>query len=649
MKLTTCFLCLSLSVTAFAQNVKFGKVSKEEIQEKINPLDSSANATYLYKYRRTHVEYDVQLGEFYLATDIQERIKIYNKEGFDYATRIVNLSVSGNDEDEIIGLKAYTYNLENDKVEDVKLEKDAIFETEKHKYLNQVTFTMPNLKEGSVIEYKYTINSPFFWSVNDFYFQNEIPIKIVEAQFDSPEYFNFKKMSKGYFPVRPETGRKSDRTLDCLRDYDEFNLTNVPALKDEPYVNNIDNYRSAISYELSFVNWPMTPIKYFATTWEDVVKTIYDSSGFGDELKKSSYYKEDIEALIAGESQPLAKAAKIYNYVKSSMKWNGYVSKYAQEGVKKAYLRKEGNVADINLMLTSMLRYAGLNANPVLVSTRDNGIPLFPTLDGYNYVITAIESPEGILLLDATTSHGLPNVLPVRALNWEGRIVRENKTSSTVNLYPKEKSVNMVSLLANLNETGDLEGSIRFVRSNYFAMNYRDDYFESDQDTYLENLENKFGNIQISDFNVKNEKDITKPVIESFKFSLESQADVINNKIYFSPLFFLKTSENPFRLEKREFPVDFSYPKSNKYKFVIKVPENFKVESTPESVQMMLPDNLGAFKYIVKSSPDGKSVHITLDTEINQSIIAPIYYEHLKAYFSKLIEKQSEQIVLTKV
>ncbi|MCH4553166.1 DUF3857 domain-containing protein [Aestuariibaculum lutulentum] len=649
MKLTTFLLCICLSIKAFSQEVKFGKISTEELEEKMNPLDSSANATYLYKYRWSHIEYEEQLGEFYMKTEVQERIKIYNKEGFNYATKVINLRVGNNKEEEFQGLKAYTYNLEGGKAEEVKLDKDGVFETEKHKYLNQVTFTMPNIKEGSIIEYKYTVVSPFFWMVDDFYFQHAIPVKIVEARFDSPEYFNFKTMSKGYLPVIPETSRKSDRTFDCLRDCNSFNLTNVPALKDEPYVNNINNYRSSISYELSFVNWPLTPIKYYATTWEDVVKTIYDSPGFGDELNRNSYYKEDIEALIAGESQPLAKAAKIFNYVKSSIKWNGYTSKYAQEGVKKAYLRKEGNVADINLMLTSMLRYAGLTANPVLVSTRDNGIPLFPTLDGYNYVIAAIESPDGIVLLDATTSHGLPNVLPVRALNWEGRIVRENKTSSTVNLYPKEKSVNQVSLLASLNESGDLEGNVRFLRSNYFAMNYRDDFFEEGQDKYLEKLESKFGNIEISEFNVQNEKDISKPVIESFKFSLESQADVINNKIYFSPLFFLKTTENPFKLEKREFPVDFSYPKSNKYKFVVKVPENYKVESTPESVQMLLPDNLGAFKYIVKASPDGKTVHITFDTDINQSIIVPAYYEQLKAYFSKLIEKQSEQIVLIKV
>ena len=100
-------LCFSVSVCA--QNFDFGKVSKEELQEKFNPLDSSASATYLYKYRKTFFEYRQEQG-FKLITEIHERIKIYNQEGFDYATISVRLGKNGSDEEEFSGLKAYTYN-----------------------------------------------------------------------------------------------------------------------------------------------------------------------------------------------------------------------------------------------------------------------------------------------------------------------------------------------------------------------------------------------------------------------------------------------------------------------------------------------------------------------------------------------------------
>ena len=75
-----------------------------------------------------------------------------------------------------------------------------------------------------------------------------------------------------------------------------------------------------------------------------------------------------------------------------------------------------------------MLREAGLGANPVLVSTRNHNIPLFPTLDGFNYVVSLVEFTDGnSILLDATEKYAMPNVLPYRALNWNGRKVTQRR------------------------------------------------------------------------------------------------------------------------------------------------------------------------------------------------------------------------------
>ncbi|WP_242202677.1 DUF3857 domain-containing protein [Aestuariivivens insulae] len=656
---------------ASSQDYKFGKVSKEELEEKYNPMDSSASATYLYKKRRTFFVYNTNDG-FELITEVHERIKIYNQEGFDYATRIINLSKYNSDEEKVSGLKGYTFNLIDGKIEETKLKKDGIFESEEHDYLDRTKFTMPNIKEGSVIEYEYRIGSPFYWNVDEFVFQEDIPIKKIDARFEAPEYFNFKINTKGFLMITPdrETTRDKITFTDKVRTggnglYDgaartsyqntnvefskeiyNYSLENVPALKEEPYVNSIDNYRSAVKYELSYTKFPNTTMKFYSTTWEDVVKTIYKSSSFGTELDKSGYYDDDINNLISTVSDPIEKINLIYNYVKARVKWNGYYGKYTNDGVRKAYKEQAGNVAEINLMLTSMLRYAGLNANPVLVSTRKNGIPLFPTRDGYNYVISAVEVPNDVILLDATSKYAMPNVLPFRTLNWEGRVIRKDGSNETINLYPNEKSQNTISMLADLNDMASLEGGIRYVKSSHKAMSFREDYLETNKEQFLEDLENKYNGMEIADFEVKNDTELSKPVMETFKFSLENQADIIGDKIYFSPLFFLKTKENPFKLEKREFPVDFGYPSKNKYMVNIKLPEGYKVESAPEPIILQLPDNLGVYKYniVLKQS----AVQLIVEAEINQAIISPLYYDALKEYFKQLIEKENEQIVLTK-
>lgn len=670
MRVITLFLYLCFSVAALAQNYDFEKVSKEELEEKYNPLDSTAHATYLYKKRRTYIEYDQNYG-FQLITDIHERIKIYTKDGFDYATQQVELYKSGSDQEKISSIKANTYNLVDGNIEETKLDKNGIFKTEISKYYDETKFTMPNIKEGSVIEYKYNITSPFYSNVDDFVFQHAIPVKVLKATFETPEYFNFKLNTKGYLEIKPKIETKNDKitftskersggagfqvstttfnssSLDFFKTITTYNLSDIPALKDEPFVNNINNYRSAIQYELSYTKFPDGALKYYATTWEDVVKTIYESSNFGLELDRTGYFETEVNALIAGISDPLVRASLIFNFVKTKIKWNAYIGKYTDVGVRKAYKDQVGNVAEINLMLTAMLRHAGLNANPVLVSSRQNGIPLFPTLEGYNYVISCIETEQGVILLDASNKYAIPNILPTRALNWEGLIIRKNKTSSTINLYPSESSKKTVTLLFNLDDSGTLKGNIRSLLTSHNAMSFREDYMGTNKEQFLEKLENKYKGIDIEDYEVINDINLSEPITETYKFTLENQADVIGDKIYFSPMFFLKTSENPFKLEKREFPVDFGFPSDTSYRILINIPEGYKVESLPEPIALVMPDNLAEFSYNIVDN--GKSIQVRISDKINTTIVSSIYYDSLKPYFSKLIEKQAEKIVLTKI
>jgi len=650
------------------QDYKFGKVSQAELEEKHHPLDASASASYLYKNRSSFFEY--QEGEgFRLITEIHVRLKIYNPKGFDYATKTVSLYKSGPRYEKFHGLKAYTYNLIDGKIEAYKLKKDAVFSTEASFYRDETKFTMSNVKEGSVIEYKYRIVSPFATNVNEFKFQYDIPVKKLVARFQAPEYYKFKTNIKGFLNVMPTKEIRADQInfTDKSRGYKnhvfktsfqssklefnkhiwKYNLSDIPALREEPHVNNINNYRSAVKYELSSIEFPNTVIESFASSWDAVVKKIYMNPNFGTQLDKSNYYKDDVNILIEGVTDPLKQVALLFNHVKSKVKWNGYYSKYTLNGVRKAYKDRVGNVAEINLMLTSMLRYAGINANPVLVSTRKNGIPLFPTREGYNYVVSSVELPNGVVLLDATSKYSSPNILPFRVLNWEGRIIRKNGSSDLVSLYPNQKSKTTISMLANLNENGDLDGVVRTIKTAHKAMEYRASYIHRDKDEFLEKLEHKYDGIEISELSVKNELDLAKPVVETYNFVIENQTDIIGDKMYVSPMFFLTSTENPFKLENREFPVDFGYPSTIKYRINITLPKDYLVESLPDSKRITLPENLGAFKYVVVNK--GDMLQLIVDSTINTSIISPEYYVYLKEYFKQYIEKENEKVVLKRI
>src|SRR5690606_35624861 len=159
---------------AYSQDFKFGKVSKEELQEKFNPLDSSAPATILYRDHKVYFNY-VQSKGFEVITEVHERIKIYNEEGFQYATEQILLYKSGSDREKISKIKGVTYNIIDDKIIEDKLGKEAIFNNEYSKYRDEVKLTMPNIKEGTVIEYSYTIHSPFN-NIDEIHLQFGIPV-----------------------------------------------------------------------------------------------------------------------------------------------------------------------------------------------------------------------------------------------------------------------------------------------------------------------------------------------------------------------------------------------------------------------------------------------------------------------------------------
>jgi hypothetical protein len=669
-KLIITLLIITAINQLHSQNYKFGDVSIEELKEKMHPLDSSANAAILYKERQTSFKY-IQDDGFKVVTEVFERIKIYNKEGFDWATKKINYYNSSNSKEKINSLKAITYNLENNKIEETKLNKKDVFDEELNKYWSQQKFTMPNIKEGCVLEWKYTLTSPFK-RIDDVQFQYDIPVKKMEASVEIPEYFIFKKRHKGYFPVVPQVERKNIKItlknkyrteagrsfgeglktnvtyskIDLFANVEKYDVTNVPALIEESYVSNIDNYKTAIQYEYSELHWPQEPIEYFANTWEDVTKTIYENYDFRSEIYSSNYYANDLAQVAAATKTDFEKIVGIFELVKHKIKWNNYNGITKFNGTRKAYKEGVGNVFDINLNLVSMLKEAGLNANPVVLSTRSHGISFFPTIDGFNYVIAAVELPEGIVLLDATEPYSIPNILPARALNGQGRIIRDDGSSTSVNLNPKQAATTLSTISVTINNEGAVDGLNRTKYTNHQALSYRDKYAAVKDDDIILKLEEANGNIEISDFNLTNKTETYKPVMETYKFYSENSIDVAGNKMFFKPLFFEAITTSPFKLQERVYPIDFGTPLSYKTRVNITIPEGYSIESVPESVLVQLPNNYGSYTFSISAL--GKVINLFIQFDINTVIYPADKYAEIKEFYKMIVAKNMEQVVLKK-
>lgn len=644
-------LILLFCISTYAQDYKFGRVSENEVEEVFYPLDSTADAAYLYKYRRSYFNYSQNVG-FQLITEIHHRIKIYTKEGFDYATKSISYyNPDSGDSESVSSIKGYTYNIENGKLEKEKLSKSSIFKEKTNKYTTKVKITMPNIKVGSVIEYKYEIISPFATSIGDVEFQKGIPIKKLDSQLEFPEYYTFNKMSKGFYNVPMKTSSKPSSIGDLRFTTNVFTFEdeNIPALKnDEAFVANIDNYRGGMKFELSNTNFIAIggSFKNYTTSWENISKEIYKSSAFGGELDKSSYYKDDLNALLQNAKTDSDKLISIFQFVKSKVKWNGFYGKYTDKGVRSAYKENVGNVAEINLILTSMLREAGLNANPVLVSSRGNGIPLYPTFNGFDYLISIVQFPDNsYVLLDATEPYSLPNVLPVRALNWDGRLVTKDGNSSWIKLSSTNYATEENMIMAKITDDLTIEGLARTKFENLNALNFRRNYNHIKEDELIEKYEED-NKVEVENFKISNKEELGQPVARIVQFLSEDLIETINNKVYIEPLLFLTQRKNPFKLDERKFPVDFGTAWKDINRVSLDIPEGYTVESLPETMAIALPENVGVFKYQVQQA--GNKIKVFCSLEFNSPIIPAQYYAYLKDFYGKLVKKESEKIVLVK-
>lgn len=645
MRLLTIVLLFLAVVSASGQKMELGKVSIAELQEKVHPLDTSAAAAILFKKGKTHFTVGAS-GEWSVITEVQYRIKIYKKEGYEWANQEISYYTGGQP------IKAYfddavTYNLVNGKIEETKLRSVGEFKEEINEEFSRKKITMPNVKEGSVIEFSHTVVTPYLTTLKDFAFQYYIPVNYVEYEIATPGYFSYDRYTTGYLKLehtQPEVRYGAGALFKEL--VEKYWAENVKALREEAYVYNIENYLSSVKHELAATHFPSGDKKY-SSDWASVSRRIYEHEDFGRELDFDSYYKEDLQVLLNPSSPPDEKLATLFNYVKTRMAWDGESSYLCEKGVKKAYQDKTGNAAEINLMLTAMLRTAGFKANPVLISTRSNGVALFPAINAYNYVVAGVETDKGIVVLDATSKFTASDQLPMRAMNWIGRMIRENGTTVEVDLSPKNPSKEVLNISAKLTADGAASGFIRDQSLDYLAYRYREKYAGMNPDVFMEKLEKQYTGLRVSDYKVSGVYDNTKPIVEEFNFEHSAVGDIIGDKIYLNPMMFYTETENPFTAETRDYPIDFIFPYQYKYLINIALPEGYVVESMPEAIAIGMDQNIGAFRYNI--AQNGGNLQLLVVFDVNMPIVSQDYYDVMKDFFKKMIEKQNEKVILKKV
>ncbi len=664
------FLFLFTVIKGQIVEPKFGKIDIADLALTSYDKDTTADALILFDNGKSDFVLNNELS-FQFVFDRHCGIKIFRKSAFNAGNFTIRLYKAGRGKEVMSNLKAVTYNLEAGKMVKTKLETNNIFRAES-KNFTDVKFAFPEIKEGSVIELAYTITSDFLYNFRGWTFQYNYPARWSQYNYNIPEYFKYRETAKGYLKFdifKKDQGSISfsipsinitgsgiserhkagpSEIINASSTRSTLGVTDVPAFISEPNIDCEDNYIQSIEFELSSMRLPEQTWKDYTDTWESVNNKMKEDEDFGARLKTVGFIKDTLNALCKNKSSDSEKAVSIYNYVQKRMKWNGIYSMWASNGLKKPWTDGIGNSSEINLLLTMMLQTAGLNSNPVIFSTRDNGIAnaYYPTITKFNSVLSSVEIGGKIILLDAVNKYCQFGVLPANDINGRGRIV-DALSGNWINLDATEKYKEMKNYTLEIGSDGNLTGLIAGNYDGYAGIIYRNVLnSEKNNDDYFRKLQENLKGLKINKYSLADRFDNYKPVIDTLDVEITDHSEIIGDKIIFDPLLFEMLEKNGYTLQERKYPVNYNYPISEVYTFNYTLPAGYKVESLPQSVLLSLPDNSISISYTVKSI-DNK-INIVYKRDVNKILFLPEDYVKLKNMYDQVVKKHAEQVILKK-
>ena len=621
--------------------IKFGDIPMEDMTMTLYDKDSSAAAVVLSDFGRAYIT--VNTTAPVLNFERHTRIKILKKEGFDQANVSILLYTAGNVDEKVLNLKASSFNLEGGKIVETKMLKDGVFKEKFNRNYNQQKFTIPNVKEGSVIEYTYGKTSPYFVNFPNWQFQQKIPTRSSEYWAMFPTIFRYQQYMQGYIPVTSYEVNDQLFFGEKVKAH-HWISQNIPAFKVEPYMTCEEDYLSKINFALAVIEYS-THIEEIMSTWIKLNEDLLEDENFGKVISGSGFLKDQVAQLTVGLTDPLQKIASISNFIKQNIAWDDIEDFYAAP-LKKIVERKSGSSGDINLLYASMLQKAGLDVDMVLLSTRDHGFirKAYPMRKQFNYVICVVYLDGKTLLLDATEKYLHYDVLPAKCLNGQGLVISK-KNHAWIDVTSKAKARTVVSADLILDVNGDLKGNIQYSRDGYDAQNMRELYHKKGEEAYVkEFLVGKQWQVEKSEFLALNELD--KQVREKHEINISDHSSIAGSVIYINPFVTTQLEQNPFKSEKREYPVDFGNLFEKTYMCKIILPPGYIVDELPKSRVIVLPGNTG--RYIYNASQAGNSINITSTLQINRSTFGQDEYPNLKEFYNQVVAKQAEQIVVKK-
>lgn len=659
-------LAMLMLSEAFAQKEKspfsrYGRVSKTDLEVKSYSIDTNANAVVLSHIGDSYIEGNSR-GWFSLRTSIHKVTHILNEKGYDEANVEVMLYGPG-DEEGISNFKAVTYNLENGKVAQSKLNRSALIRERIDKNRTLVKFTMPNVKPGSIIEYSYQVISEYISYPDPWYFQSTTtPTLWSEFNMAVPEFFQYQVSSRGFVAlnISETTKRESNFRVIESRTTNQtsvaefksdvmqyrWGIKDVPELKTEPFTKSVKNHLARLEFQLAA---QQHPLKYrsLRSSWAEITKGMLEADNFGKHLSTSNnWMRDELASVLGDEKNQVEQARKLFYHVRDNFKITQRNQLFMNDNLRSIFRARSGGTTELNVLLTAMLRHIGLEATPLMLSTASNGYAMeySPLLNTMNYIVCRVTIDGQDYLLDA--SHDKLGFGRLPAYCYNGFSVSIDPAATPVNLMSDDLNEETRTLVFFSNTENGYLGTIRKQQGYYSSFDFRNNFSEQKKEEYIDDVKKKHGDFfDVFDYKVSALNDYELPAVTEYQLKMKLDDEAI---LYLNPYFGHNTTRNPFVSAERTYPVEFPFQMDENVTATIEIPEGYQIDELPKPIIVHLDQNKKSFfEYRIGTSD--RLISFQSRLKIGQTFFMPEEYNSLREFFNYVVKKQSEQIVLKKI
>ena len=628
--LLSCTISIAYSQVDF--NESFGHFTSDDISYKDCPFDKQANAVVLFD--KAVSSYD---DRWSLITAHRVRIKILNDKGLNYGDVRIPF-YSGDDFEFIKDIQGVVASYDDQKnITISKLEQKNIYTTKLNNYASEISFALPNVKAGSVLEYSYTSVMKHYGGLQKWIFQWEIPVLVSSYElYIIPEHeFTYSVKKARFLPIEIKPEPSAGKIT--------FVMKNIPGLRDEDYMASEKDYLQQVSFQLSGFTDGAFGMKKQSTTWKDMANDLINEKYFGIQLNKDLSNTGELKALCEKATSPVEKLKTIYDYVRYGLAWDGANSIYSDDGIKTVWEKKKGDAGDINLILINLLRANGFDAYPMLVSERKHGKvdTTYPFRQQFNKVIAYVVLNNKEYFLDGVNKSTPFGMIPYQFLNTKGFIVDRKKSALLTISDDSKQYKDVINIVGKIDKTGAVLGEASIYNFDYSRVSKIAEY-KTEVDKYRDFYAKKYAACKLDSFSLSGLNSDSVPLTESFK--LTSALNKSGNYYMLNYNLFTDIDKNPFVSDYRFSNIDFGCLRSCYLNETFTLPDNLAIESIPKSSILKTPDNSMMLSRIIEKD-NNNIIHVVVKVDIKRSEFLSSEYEVVKDFYKQMVDFLSEPVV----